>query len=490
MFFCFNNSIMIINKIKKFLWFIIIFDGILIIGDSMKRVLQLIIICILFIPLLVNAETCDNNKVSISSITVDDKSTNVEELNEANVEEKDVNLNLNMSNVGDNIKYRIIIKNDSNDDYLLNKNSIKVSSDYIDYSIESSDNNNVVKAKTAKAFYLNVLYKNQVPDNVFENDSFNDNVTMKLNLSSGNVENPNTGIKYFVFILFVITTMIVMFFIFKKKRKNNRFEFLIIGLVLLIPISVRALCNVDININSSIKIDKPIVCGSFENDSWSDISYNVKNGNDSCYNVGDTKEVEVDGYGTHTVRIANKSTPDECSNSEFSQTACGFVVEFGDVITRHFMNSSDSNIGGWENCNMRTYINSDIYNVLPIELKNVIIDTKVVSGHGSRSGESNFVTTDKLYLLSPMELWGYNYYSQYDTSRDFTRQMDYYLNLGVNENNHSAAEKIYNMSVDDWWLRSAYSTSTYSFHAVEYGGYYDDDVAQNGDGVSPAFRIG
>ena len=51
------------------------------------------------------------------------------------------------------------------------------------------------------------------------------------------------------------------------------------------------------------------------------------------YNVGDTKEIDMGTYGTHTLRIANKSTPSECSTEGFSQTACGFVLEFQDIIT-------------------------------------------------------------------------------------------------------------------------------------------------------------
>lgn len=455
----------------------------------MKRVLQLIIICILFIPLLVNAETCDNDKVSISSITVDDKSDNVEEINEANVEGKDVNLNLNMSNVGDNIKYRIIIKNDSNDDYLLNKNSIKVSSDYIDYSIESSDNNNVVKAKTAKAFYLNVLYKNQVPEDKFENGSINDNVTMKLNLSSGNVENPNTGIKYFVFILFVITTMIVMFFIFKKKRKNNRFEFLIIGLVLLIPIGVKALCNVDININSNIKIDKPIVCGSFENDSWDVISHNVRNGNDSCYNVGDTKEVELEGFGTHTVRIANKSKPEECNQNGFSQTACGFVVEFTDILYTGCPLYYGRSTGGWLNNELRGSINGYLYNKLPEELKNAIIPTFIVTSHELWGTDTE--STDKLYLLSMREIWDYQ--GVYETAGDRLRQLDYYRMIGINTNDYSNKHlliKQYNGENFTWWLRMPDSGNYDAYMTV----WNDGSIGYNGGlmsyGISPVFRIG
>ena len=38
------------------------------------------------------------------------------------------------------------------------------------------------------------------------------------------------------------------------------------------------------------------------------------------------------------------STPDECKTEGFSQTACGFVVEFTDVITKHTMNSTSTNV--------------------------------------------------------------------------------------------------------------------------------------------------
>ena len=39
---------------------------------------------------------------------------------------------------------------------------------------------------------------------------------------------------------------------------------------------------------------------SFENDSWATIAANVKNGNTSKYNVGDTKEVDLGDLGTHS----------------------------------------------------------------------------------------------------------------------------------------------------------------------------------------------
>ena len=144
----------------------------------------------------------------------------------------------------------------------------------------------------------------------------------------------------------------------------------------------------------------------FATDSWSTIIANVKAGYGSEYKVGSTKEVNLGTtYGTHTLRVANTSTPDECKTEGFSQTACGFVLEFVDIITMHNMNDADTNVGGWPATSMRTFVNNDIYNAIPSELKNAIIDTTVVSGHGSTSGETNFTSTDKLYLLSTAEVW-------------------------------------------------------------------------------------
>ncbi len=100
---------------------------------------------------------------------------------------------------------------------------------------------------------------------------------------------------------------------------------------------------------------------AFTSDSWSTIAANVHDGNTSKYNVGDTKEVDLGDLGTHTVRIANMSA----CESETSETACGFVVEFADIITKHNINSTITNIGGWKDSEMRRYINHDVFYSLP-----------------------------------------------------------------------------------------------------------------------------
>ncbi len=241
---------------------------------------------------------------------------------------------------------------------------------------------------------------------------------------------------------------------------------------------------------------------SFATDSWETIITAVKENNISKYNVGDKKEIDMGTYGTHTLRIANTSTPSECSGTGFSQTACGFVLEFADIITTHNMNpageyngtqySNGHNIGGWPNSSMRTFVNNDIYNSLPSDLKNGIIGTTVVSGHGSTSGETNFTSTDKLYLLSTAEVWaqGSSNTISGDTAKDLTRQLDYYKNLGTSTSNYSGAIKKNGTSNSYWWLRAARSSNTYDFLYVSISGDWTNSYAGNTDGVAPAFRLG
>ena len=230
---------------------------------------------------------------------------------------------------------------------------------------------------------------------------------------------------------------------------------------------------------------KPV---AFENDSWDVISKAVKE-NNYPYQVGDTKEIDMGELGTHTVRVAN-TTP--CTNGETSETACGFVVEFADIVSEQSINSTSTNVGGWPASEMRTYVNTTVYNALPDKLQNVVTTTTVVSGHGATEGEANFTSSDKLYLLSTKEVWGKDGTSNaisYDTAEAETRQLDYYKNKGVTTSNYSGAIKQYNGSNCAWWLRSPRSYHTTNFFGVTYNGDWSRSYASDAYGVAPAFRI-
>lgn len=279
---------------------------------------------------------------------------------------------------------------------------------------------------------------------------------------------------------------------------------------------------------------------TFAKDSWSTIASVVKDGKLDVYPVGSEKEVEIDMNDdgikeSYTVRIANNShyysetaNENECKDNDgnalASQTACGFVVEFVDIITKYNMNPAGTyngteypkgtNLGGWPASAMYKYLNgikndgswdrtNTIYSKLPSDLRSVIIDTYTVSGHGnSDTGtreDGNFESTDKLYLLTAGEVWGDCLTSNcWDTASHpyegsgatTTRQLDYYQSIGVSTSSYSGAIKQKHGNNTSWWLRGVSPISNNYFSYASYNGVHGGYISSSTYGLAPAFRIG
>lgn len=231
---------------------------------------------------------------------------------------------------------------------------------------------------------------------------------------------------------------------------------------------------------------------AFRDDSWEIIADNIKNGKGDLYEVGSEKEVMI-AEKNYTVRLANNTTPSECNDENFSQTACGFVVEFVDIVEKRTMNTSDTNVGGWPSSEIRTYANGEFLNNLPSDLQKIIIPTKVISGHGTGDTVNLMSENDKVYLLSTHEIWSnkisYNS-NDVDTAYNSTRQLDYYKNNQVTTTNRSLAIKKYDFITNYWWLRTPNFDGNNNFLIVGSNGYWYGNKSSSLYGFSPAFRIG
>ena len=286
----------------------------------------------------------------------------------------------------------------------------------------------------------------------------------------------------------------------KLKRKKNYTSYLVVASIFVFSIMGVGYAYLQETLTMNVHMSKKVE--RFATDSWEVIAKAVKDGNTSVYHVGDTKEIELTGdyAGTYTLRLANTSTPAECAGTDFSQSACGFVVEFEDIITEEPINSSDTNKDGWPGSELYPKLNpkngdttnSVIYNALPEDLKQVIVDTKVISSHGP-DDSTNFTSIDKLYLLATKEIWGKDGTSNninYDTSDNQTRQLDYYKSIGITTDNYSGAIKQYQVLSKNWWTRSAISYNINRFCGVDSIGDWRHFLASTAYGVAPAFRIG
>ena len=228
---------------------------------------------------------------------------------------------------------------------------------------------------------------------------------------------------------------------------------------------------------------------TFSDDSWETIATVVKAGEGDAYPVGSQKEVTINNK-KYTLRVANNTTPAECSNTNFSKTACGFVVEFTDIVELKEINSTETNVGGWEKSEIRTYLNNSFFLKLPKNLQDAIISTKVISGYGS-SDTTNFTTNDKIYLLSAREILTdgkTNYVSSTDSAYNLSRQLDYYSINKVTTENFSLLIKKYDGTNNIWWLRN--SSNDNFVYISNSGDWYRNLSPNTKQGISPAFRIG
>ena len=231
---------------------------------------------------------------------------------------------------------------------------------------------------------------------------------------------------------------------------------------------------------------------SFEDDSWKTIaSYASLNRFGDFYEVGETRTITLgNGLGTHTLRIANISKPDECLEDNFSKSACGVVIEFADIITEQPFGVNYVEPVDWAQSPIGTYVNETIYNALPSDLREFIVDTTVFSGATRGSNRYVSETTNYLYLLSSKEIYGVGLDDFLPAEQ--TRQLDYYANLPVTSTSYSGAIKMYNGVAKAWWARGSNPNSSNSGKTVT--AYGDFNVGRGSPqyssyGVSPAFRI-
>mgnify|MGYP006918635011 FL=1 len=454
----------------------------------MKKMLNTIIAILIFVlfPSFVLAEN-----VQVKEIKQIEKSEGVEIVSEPKVSDTTIKFDIKLKSIGDYVKYKLVIDNKDDIEYEIDKKSFE-NNEYITYEVES-DNLEKLEANKEKEIYLTIKYNKEVPENEFKDNVYvlNNNFSLAIGNKDEEIRNPQTGIEdYSLAILTIIVVLAVVVYGFRKNKKQFKTLMLIIGIAISIPLTCIAANVLKLNIETNVTIIGVDKCleNRFAIDNWETIATNVKNGNMCGYHVGDEKEIELTGFGKHNVRISNVS---KCTNGETSETACGFVIEFVDIIIRYQFNSSGLNVGGWRDTKVRTYINETIYKSLPRDLQNIILTTKVISSYG-KNDSANFETEDKLYLLSSEEVFGdfaTSSMAGHDTSVGTSKQLDYYKNQGVTLSNFEKSIKQYEENNDYWWLRSVSDDNPWCVYDVANTRGWSNTSAYSYDGISPAFRI-
>ena len=214
-------------------------------------------------------------------------------------------------------------------------------------------------------------------------------------------------------------------------------------------------------------------------DTWSEIIANVSNGTYSTkYQVGDTKKIDLGTEGEVIMTIVGIDTDDLADNSGKAPITW---ISKQLLKTSHKMNPSKQSgtsgtgaLGGWEACEMRSYLINTIKPLLPSEVRNALKTVKKYSRiyNTSETAVNNVVSNDDIWIPSAYEV----NFTGYETSGAA-------YSTAFPDNASRIKHQVGGSAA--WWLRSAPYTG--GFRVVNSGGVGTSYGANGSGGVALGF---
>ena len=225
------------------------------------KYIKYLLITLLLVPFIVLAETKNVEIKSISNYV--DKSDAAEELEKPNIEGLKLGFKLKFTKQDDFIKYKFIIKNNTDKDYEIDNSSTFNEKKFIRYDYEVENNAKVLKANEELSITVTITYVKELDDSEFYNGVFTETNQVSLELVNDSNEvidnpiikmatNPETSTGYILLaIIAIILSLALILFISNKKAK-----LFLLTILLLIPITIYALERIKIDVETYIEIRK------------------------------------------------------------------------------------------------------------------------------------------------------------------------------------------------------------------------------------------
>ena len=188
-------------------------------------------------------------------------------------------------------------------------------------------------------------------------------------------------------------------------------------------------------------------------------------------------EIIMQVYGFNHYKLADGS-------GDFANVVFGMK---GVMNATRQMNTSNTNVGGWDVTAMRKFLNESIFPALPQQWRAMIKTVETLSSIGNTSAEIA-TSEDNLFLFSQAEV-GFNatvvpYKNEVDADAEE-------VTFSIFTDNNSRIKKTYNGegSASHWWLRSPGSSHSTYFCSVHTNGNSYNYTASTANGVAFGFCI-
>lgn len=206
-------------------------------------------------------------------------------------------------------------------------------------------------------------------------------------------------------------------------------------------------------------------------DSWSTIIANCDAGTIDDYNIGDTKQLDINGTKV-LMQIVAKNT-DQLADGTGTASLTWLAKN---IYFTHVMNSGSTNTNGWEACALRTWLRgSEVFGALPTELQNGIKEVK--KAWYDYTTKTTKTSTDTIWIPSTYEMFSDTTSSIVETGDDNVQYTMF----------NSNAKRVKSGSATYYWLRSAYTSFSNGFYIVTGDGSRAGSIASYSIGVVPGF---
>ena len=188
------------------------------------------------------------------------------------------------------------------------------------------------------------------------------------------------------------------------------------------------------------------------------------------YNLGDTKDITISGVGTITLEIADFDHDYLSGSTSANKAAISLITKHLLPSTRQ-MNSTRTNVGGFPASDLCEYLNGDIYNALPEDLKSIVVPIYKWYGTGNSTTNGAW-SAHKIWVPLEYELFGT---TQQSPAKEHTTGNA--RKYPIFTNNNSRIKKLNNGSgsTQQYWAASPNSSNATNFCGVAVLGYGGGD---------------
>ncbi len=221
--------------------------------------------------------------VYIEDIELENKTDSTTEISVPSIDGLSINFNLKFTKINDYARYKIIIKNNTNRDFELSNETSFSNSEYVKYEYEFDNNDKVLKANSTKLLYIKIIYNKQVEETSFnENGTYTEEKEMNVELvlpevnetnttnetnetnettntiveKNETVTNPKTGPRGTIFLVLGILLVAIAVVVYLIDNKPIKETLIIIGFLLILPLSLKAIEKLSLTVNTHIEIEK------------------------------------------------------------------------------------------------------------------------------------------------------------------------------------------------------------------------------------------